>query len=292
MTFQRHSEKTNRVRSFQPAAYWQDEDQGGEDQYIRYIKGAQNEGAGKLFFLDICQDHYDFTVAGQGRLKTTTGVGQFSGVVHEAGRDVVVSTADCSATQPTMFLNFPGPKYPNNGYGIVENKCWPSTFINDPGFALFSDDPWYTANMNRGIRDQVSEGLYERPPGPEYTNGKLNRAGWNRRRRSPDLGVDHLGFKDGNMTYDPVEASSPAEELEFEKWLEESRARESEPGYAASQLVRRLQRKQPRKVKAQATATSPSDKEVAVVTAKAATAGRGVQELLERSQPTRTSSGG
>ena len=52
---------------------------------------------------------------------------------------------------------------------------------------------------------------------PEYTNGKLNRNGWNRRRRLPDIRVDDLGIKDGNVTHDPVEEASPAEELESEK---------------------------------------------------------------------------
>lgn len=94
------------------------------------------------------------------------------------------------------------------------------------------------------------------------------------------------------MIHDPVQESSPAEELELEKWLEESRAGEFEPAYAASQLVRGMKRKQPRKVMAQATAASPYGEEGAMVTAKAATAGRGVQELLERSQTTRTSIGG
>lgn len=241
--------------------------------------------------LDICQDHYNFAVAGQGRLKTTTGVGVFSGVVHEAGRDVVVSTADCSATQPTLYLNFVGPSYPRD-YGITQNRCWPSTLINDPGFALFSDDPWYTLNQNRLFRDEVIGGLYERRPGPQYTNGKVNQADWNRRRRLQDLGVDDLGFKDGNMTHDPVEEASPAEELEVEKWLAGSCGGESEPACAASQLVRHMKRIQPREVTAQATAASPFGEESAMVTAMAATAARGVQELLKRSQPTRTSIGG
>ena len=285
------NKKADRVRSLQPAAYWQDVDQDGEDQYIRYIEGAQNQDAGQLFMLDICQDHYNFAVAGQGRLKTTTGVGVFSDVVHEAGRDVVVSTADCSATLPTLFLNFVGPRYAND-YGVRENECWPSTLVNDPGFALFSDDPWYALNQNRDFLDEVIEGLYERPPGPQYTNGKQNRAGWNRRRRSPDPRVDDLGSKDGNMTHDAVEKHSPAEEPEFASWWEESRAGEAEPAYSTNQLVRCMKRREPRKVRAQATAASPSGEEGAMVTAKAATAGKGIQEVLERSQPTRTSVGG
>ena len=273
---------------FQPVAYWQDDDQEGEDQYVRYIEGSQNMRAGSLFILDICQDHYDFANAGQGRLKTTTGVGVFSGVLHEAGRDVIVSTADCSATQPTLFLDFMGPRYIDQ-YGITSNKCWPSTLIDDPGFALFSDDPWYTLNQNIGIRDLVIEGLYEQPPGPRYTNGKQNRAGWNR-RRSPDLSVNDLSFKDGNTTHTQVE-EHVAQQLGSRKCSEEGRAGKIERAYAASQLLQRIQRKQPKKATAKATAADTFGEEVAMVTAKAAMAGSGAQELLERSQPTRTSTG-
>jgi hypothetical protein len=29
--------------------------------------------------------------------------------------------------------------------GITTNPCWPSVLTNDPGFALFTNDPWYNA---------------------------------------------------------------------------------------------------------------------------------------------------
>ena len=217
-------------------------------------------------------------------MKTKTGVGVFHDVRYEAGRNVVVSYADCTATLPTLSLEFVGPRYADE-YGITQNQCWPSTLIDDAGFALFSDDPWYTANQDRGIRDLVSLGLYENPPGPEYTNFKVNRGGWYR-RRSPDLGL-----QGDNTTHHPVEVSL-GKQSDLEKCWEEDRAGETEPAFAASQLAPSVNREQPRRATAKATAANSFGEEVVMVTAKAAVAGRGVQELLERSQPTRTSIAG
>lgn len=79
-----------------------------------------------------------------------------------------------------------------------DNECWPSTLVNDPGFALHTHDPWYTANQDRQSRDSIAEGLYLEAPEAEYTMGKVNRPGtpgYNR-RRAPS--IEDVTFSDGN----------------------------------------------------------------------------------------------
>lgn len=59
-------------------------------------------------------------------------------------------------------------------YGMAANPSWPSTLVNDPGFAFLTDDPWYRGAGNRGAFTQY----YENAPLTQFTNGKVNRPTW------------------------------------------------------------------------------------------------------------------
>lgn len=49
---------------------------------------------------------------------------------------------DLTVTLSTVHINFVRmPGFADDG--LTENPCWPSTVIDDPGFALLTDDPWY-----------------------------------------------------------------------------------------------------------------------------------------------------
>lgn len=58
-------------------------------------------------------------------------------------------------------------------WGLWDNVCWPEQLVtDDPGYALLTDDPWYTPSRKTHIKK------YAHPPDSSYTNGKTNRPTW------------------------------------------------------------------------------------------------------------------
>jgi hypothetical protein len=62
------------------------------------------------------------------------------------------------------------PKYADDG--ITENPCWPKVILDDPGFALRVDDPWYDKHGKPGDTAAARQAKYKRPPTAADINGK------------------------------------------------------------------------------------------------------------------------
>lgn len=114
-----------------------------------------------------------------------------------------------TSTLRTMYnmlqVQFPNnPAYPGDPWGVRANACWPSTLTNDPGFALFPEDPWYDSHQQLRRSGRAS---YHTTSAFAVTNGKVNQPGWNRRRerRADDeedllLDPDELVVVGGNQS--------------------------------------------------------------------------------------------
>ncbi|KAK1990159.1 hypothetical protein LX36DRAFT_686164 [Colletotrichum falcatum] len=83
-------------------------------------------------------------------------------------------------------------------FGITANPCWPKTLVDDPGFALLTNDPWYRQGNNRGVFTQ----FYDNKPGPFPGRRALDEL--DPGKRSPAK----LVIREGNSTRRPT-----AEEL-------------------------------------------------------------------------------
>lgn len=152
-------------------AFWQDQDI--HSQYVRMVPRTQNGPAGRsLFGLNVC--HYD----GNGIPPASTRNAQYDRLVHGPDRDTEVSTADVTLTLATVLIRFDA--YPNQpDFGLTANPCWPSTLVDDPGFALLNSDPWYSAQSN-AQRHQTAD-IYSNPPPLAVTQNKPPRAGYDKR---------------------------------------------------------------------------------------------------------------
>ena len=86
--------------------------------------------------------------------------------------------------------------------GIRENSCFPQTLTDDAGFALFTDDLWYIANINS--RFYSGRTSYSKPPPASLTNGKTQPRSNPARKRwleEPLLGdLDNIVVDEGNST--------------------------------------------------------------------------------------------
>ncbi|KAK6221144.1 putative glycosyl hydrolase family 18 [Colletotrichum tabaci] len=70
-----------------------------------------------------------------------------------------------------QFANM-GNMRPN--FGITANPGWPKALVNDPGFALLTDDPWYKQGSNKDDFIQY----YKKEPDTQFTNSKVNQYSW------------------------------------------------------------------------------------------------------------------
>ena len=173
---------------YPPAAFWQDQDI--RSQYVRMLPRAQNGPAGAaLFGLGFCG--YD----GQGNPPASTRNAQLDRVIHGPGRDTSVFTADVTTTLSTMAIRFNA--HPNDpDYGLTANPCWPSTLVDDPGFALLTDDHWYYEPRNN--QRQQANARYANPPPPGLTQNNPPRAGY--QKRSFDLPDMDSAMDERNIT--------------------------------------------------------------------------------------------
>ncbi|KAL8831396.1 MAG: hypothetical protein Q9170_005310 [Blastenia crenularia] len=175
---------------YPPAVLWQN--QPIHEQYIRMVPRAQNGAAGPaLFNMAFCK--FD----GQGNPPVSTRNVQFDRIVHGPDRDTSLFTADVTTTLATLSIQFPG--YPNQpDDGLTANPCWPSTLVNDPGFALLTDDPWYIVHPGNAQRHQTAMALYGAPPPLAYTQNNPPRPGY--QKRSLGLMNVDLILDEGNST--------------------------------------------------------------------------------------------
>ncbi|KAF5523516.1 Chitotriosidase-1 [Colletotrichum aenigma] len=172
---------------YPPAAIWQGRDMR---QWIRLVPGAQNGGAGQLF-RGVCPAKYKMSPEQNKRLLR---------VVRNCKRLVSKYVVTRTATTKVMkmkFINMPNLA----DDGIPDNPCYPKTLIDDPGFALMTNDPWYNAHpaSKRNTR------LYRNAPGANIIAGKTNRPGYNKRDDEEDFNPEHFNPDDvwvdeGNST--------------------------------------------------------------------------------------------
>lgn len=118
-------------------------------QYIRFVPGSHNQGAGQLW-KNICPDKAKSEVSpGQGGLA-------FSGTCTEL--------LHVTYTRNAMSMDF--KNIPINDDGLDSNPCLPIV-TDDPGFALLNNDPWYGGTIGR----RKSPLRYKQNPLPAQTNG-------------------------------------------------------------------------------------------------------------------------
>ncbi|KAI1827703.1 glycosyl hydrolases family 18-domain-containing protein [Xylaria intraflava] len=163
---------------YPPIAFWQDQDPN--EQYIRMVPKAQNRGAGQLFGLGFCSWVYS---DGVGHLPSTTSNRHLHAKRTVANRVTETYTGDVAIRQATVSIRFVNmPNLPDSG--LTANPCWPSTLVDDPGFALLTDDPWYFDHPQR----QMYTREYAVAPPFAVTAGKPPKPGYQRARRdSPVL---------------------------------------------------------------------------------------------------------
>ncbi|EFQ28545.1 uncharacterized protein GLRG_03689 [Colletotrichum graminicola M1.001] len=151
---------------YPPAAIWQGRDMR---QWIRLVPGGQNAGAGQLF-KGVCPAQHKLSPE-QGR--------RLAKVVRNCKRVVSKFVVTRTATTRVMKMKFTNMAAADAlaDDGIPANPCWPSTLIDDPGFALMTNDPWYNAHpaSKRNTR------LYRNAPPANIVAGKTNRPGFNKR---------------------------------------------------------------------------------------------------------------
>ena len=173
---------------YPPIGFWQDQDI--HSQFIRMVPKTENGDAGAaLFALGFCR--YD----GNGRPPASTRNARFDRIVHGPDRDTEVSTADVTTTLSTVTISFNAmPAQADDG--ITANPCWPSTLVDDPGFALLTDDPWYFAPGNDQRR--LANRAYANPPPLALTQNNPPRPGY--QKRFLDLLDMDLALDEGNTT--------------------------------------------------------------------------------------------
>lgn len=172
---------------FPPAIIWQGRGNSGA-VWIRFLPGAQNSGAGALF-RGICDDNPPERITNRAMVDH----GQAAGCrPWESWTSTVVTAYN------VLDLRFAGlPNNPLDPYGLIANPCWPSVLINDPGFALMTEDPYYDG-LARAAASAYAETNYPHPPPSAVTQNAVNRPGWNKIKREKSGFVD-----DDNSLIDP-----------------------------------------------------------------------------------------
>ncbi|KAK2043721.1 hypothetical protein LZ31DRAFT_566401 [Colletotrichum somersetense] len=187
------------------ASVWQARD---NSVWIRLMPETDNSRAAWLF--GGCPEHEQERLVGE-RSITTKVDGCRTYDVWQKILQVMETIIDI---QFTRMGNMPPD------FGITANPCWPKTLVDDPGFALLTNDPWYRQGNNRGAFTQ----FYDDEPGPQFTNGK----------RSPA----ELVIREGNSTRRPT-AEELFEDLDLLRCTDQHCQREMEElGYASLPVIR------------------------------------------------------
>ncbi len=172
---------------YPPAGFWQDQDI--HSQYIRMVPKNQNGPAGKaLFALGFCR--YNNV---NGKPPASTRNARFDRIIRGPNRYTSIFTADVTTTLSTVSIQFDA--YPGDpDFGLTANPCWPSTLVDDPGFALLNSDPWYFGYDER----LQTVDIYSNLPPLAVTQNKPPRAGYQKRFLDP---LDtKLALHEGNGT--------------------------------------------------------------------------------------------
>ncbi|KAF2219278.1 hypothetical protein BDZ85DRAFT_44460 [Elsinoe ampelina] len=112
-----------------PADIWQARD---KRVWIRLLPGKENGGTGNKF--KVCPTSL-----------TTSTLGSHTSLDRGCPRHTVWVTQTLRVTQPIatiVFTNMPN----SEDDGLLDNPCLPHAAVDDPGFALLTNDPWYNRN--------------------------------------------------------------------------------------------------------------------------------------------------
>ncbi|KAL7629676.1 hypothetical protein AAE478_001199 [Parahypoxylon ruwenzoriense] len=137
---------------FPPRYFWPGDSKAPKDmrQWVRFLPGYQNRGAGGLWG-GFCNDHNaasttkppkkaEETYVISANLKSDKAITREE---HPKGKDKTIhSTVKISTLRAIFSISeFEGLK--DNDDGLEENPCYPKELIDDPGWALLTDDEWY-----------------------------------------------------------------------------------------------------------------------------------------------------
>ena len=121
---------------YPPAAFWQER---SEKQYIRFSPGTQNTGAGSLFHLNFCRYGQDSLLPSERQDLHANGKRVYANIERD------VTEYKGVTTRRRVEIDFPGLVNPGD-WGLHDNPCWPEHLLEDKGFALLTDDPYYVAD--------------------------------------------------------------------------------------------------------------------------------------------------
>jgi chitinase len=174
---------------YPPDIVWQG--RNNKLNFVRLVPSDANK-VGSALFRGICDNSVPFGTSLKNR--------QFLRLEVNRCKTTSWYTITEESTVPALSLDFVGL----GGYvddGMTENLCYPSTLIDDPGFALLTDDKWYNAHPI----DKQYRGEYAAPPIDIVTQGKVNNPGWNKRWTDPDLDPEEILLNEGNSTRKPTD---------------------------------------------------------------------------------------
>ncbi|KAK0100840.1 hypothetical protein ONS95_007287 [Cadophora gregata] len=181
---------------FPPAAF----NQGSlvPQQYIRFNPGSQNAGAGSIFGLRFCQ----FDASGKLPEDRLNARYVSDRVVGGLKRKVYHYTA--RTTRSKVVIEFDAAvRDPDGVAGLHDNPCWPENLVEDPGFALLTNDPYYLGHPAEARYGKKNYGglIPQDVLDSAAAAGHASRAGYEKRDdASHNLNPDAWVYNDGNRT--------------------------------------------------------------------------------------------
>lgn len=182
---------------YPPAAFWQD--MTPRKQYIRFLPGSDNEGAGSLFGLSFCGYVYE---GQQSILPHDTTNERANGQLTSAGIVRDITEYEGVTTQGRLVLTFPGIVNPDGEWGLNQNPCWPAHLVHDPGFALLRDDKYYAAHKTPktygscNYPDKIPLDVLD----AAHADGYSSSSGYRKREDMHALDPEAWVINDGNST--------------------------------------------------------------------------------------------
>ncbi|KAH8160820.1 hypothetical protein CIB48_g7423, partial [Xylaria polymorpha] len=175
---------------FPPAAFWQ----GAErpKQYIRFSPGKQNSGAGSIFHLNFCGHD------NQGNLPVERINERYVSDRVVGGLKRRVTQYKAQVTRRAVSIDFINVVDPDGVAGLQVNPCWPEVLLEDPGFALLTDDPYY--QRHRDVQ-RYAKANYPGLIPQDVLMGHVAQQGYRKRdEKSHDLDPEAWLLDDGNST--------------------------------------------------------------------------------------------
>ncbi|KAI1140795.1 hypothetical protein F5Y05DRAFT_287057 [Hypoxylon sp. FL0543] len=154
---------------FPPRYFWPGDDKAPKDmrQWVRFVPEDQNRGAGQLWG-GFCNDHNAASTTKPPNKPEETYVVSANlksdkpkiSKEQPKGKDLTIhSTVKVSTLRAIFSISeFEGLKA--NDDGLADNPCYPKALIDDPGWALLTDDAWYDDHP----QSKANVGSYRKAP--------------------------------------------------------------------------------------------------------------------------------